>query len=94
MLGGGADILIFLALSLLIAAKRKIEAAKNNEEFGDVIRKVIFISNNTPAHSPLQLPDFVDLDAVAQTAIELWEKPILTTMTRDARNLVGRSLGY
>ncbi|KAJ3286980.1 TBC1 domain member 7 [Rhizoclosmatium sp. JEL0117] len=59
VIAGSWDLLDYLGLSLLLASKRKIEGMKNAQEFATYC---------------LQIEDFVNVDAVAVTAIDLWEK--------------------
>ncbi|KAJ3186594.1 hypothetical protein HDU85_007414 [Gaertneriomyces sp. JEL0708] len=74
ILGGAPAILPYIALSLLIACRRKLEGAKSAQDFIKLCR---------------QIDKFVDLDAVASTAIDLWEKPLLESMSRDTRKALG-----
>ncbi|KAI9328510.1 hypothetical protein BDR26DRAFT_53046 [Obelidium mucronatum] len=59
VISGAWDILLYLGLSLLLASKRKIEGLRNPSEFTKFL---------------LQIEDFVNVDAVSATAIDLWEK--------------------
>ncbi|KAJ3412304.1 TBC1 domain member 7 [Chytridiales sp. JEL 0842] len=66
LIGGAPDILLYVAASLLLASKRKIETMKSVHEF---------------EHFLPQIGEFVNADAVASTAINLWEKPVLQAMS-------------
>ncbi|KAI8609482.1 hypothetical protein BC830DRAFT_1150300 [Chytriomyces sp. MP71] len=58
-LSGAPDILDYLGLSLLLASKRKVEACKTEADFMRLLVKI---------------DDFVDVDAVSATAVDLWIK--------------------
>ncbi|KAI9356219.1 hypothetical protein DFJ73DRAFT_237247 [Zopfochytrium polystomum] len=62
-LGGAPDVLPYVALSLLLAVRWKLESARSIDE----------------------IADYVNVDAVAATAIEIWEKPVLEAMPDAAR---------
>ncbi|RKO93676.1 hypothetical protein BDK51DRAFT_28016 [Blyttiomyces helicus] len=74
LIGGAPLILTYLGLSLLLASRRKLEGARTAADFLSVIANI---------------GRFVDVDAVASTAIDLWEKPVLDSMTKETRRLLG-----
>ncbi|KAJ3110101.1 TBC1 domain member 7 [Phlyctochytrium bullatum] len=65
-IGGAQDILPFVGLSFLLASKKAILGLRSNEDFINFRSKIA---------------KHVNLEAVASTAIDLWEKPILEAMT-------------
>ncbi|RKO96832.1 hypothetical protein CXG81DRAFT_25052 [Caulochytrium protostelioides] len=70
VLAGAPGILVYVALSLLLALRRKLEGCRSPEELARTLRGA---------------GRFVDPEAVTLTAIELWEKPILAKMSRESR---------
>ncbi|TPX57940.1 hypothetical protein SpCBS45565_g06594 [Spizellomyces sp. 'palustris'] len=74
LLGGAPAILPYLGLSLLLACKRKIETTRTSTELMKLLQ---------------QLDRYVDMDAVASTAIDLWERPILEGMSKETRKALG-----
>ncbi|KND02984.1 uncharacterized protein SPPG_02059 [Spizellomyces punctatus DAOM BR117] len=74
LLGGAPAILPYLGLSLLLACKRKIETTRSSTELMKLLQ---------------QLDRYVDMDAVASTAIDLWERPILEGMSKETRKALG-----
>ncbi|KAJ3169865.1 TBC1 domain member 7 [Geranomyces variabilis] len=73
-IGGAPGILSYLGLSLLLACKRKIEAVRSSRDLVKLFD---------------QVERWVDMDAVANTAIDLWERPVLEGMTKDLRKALG-----
>ncbi|KAJ3159641.1 TBC1 domain member 7 [Geranomyces michiganensis] len=73
-IGGAPGILSYLGLSLLLACKRKIEAVRSRNDLVKLFDQVERV---------------VDMDAVANTAIDLWERPVLEGMTKDLRKALG-----
>ncbi|KAJ3043810.1 TBC1 domain member 7 [Rhizophlyctis rosea] len=74
LIGGAPAILAYVGLSLLLAGRRKLESARSLKEVQNIIDK---ISN------------YIDVDAVARTAIDLWERPILESMSKETRKMLG-----
>ncbi|KAJ3056520.1 TBC1 domain member 7 [Rhizophlyctis rosea] len=74
LIGGAPAILAYTGLSLLLACRRKLESTRSAKEVQDVLDK---ISN------------YVDVDAVARTAIDMWERPILEGMPKETRKMLG-----
>eukprot|EP00842_Homolaphlyctis_polyrhiza_P005072 jgi/Hompol1/5566/HPOL_000418-RA len=60
VIGGAPGIMPYLGLSLLYSARRKLEACRTANEFAVVLN---------------QISQFVDIDAVANMSIDLWEMP-------------------
>ncbi|KAI8917292.1 hypothetical protein DFJ77DRAFT_459852 [Powellomyces hirtus] len=73
-IGGAPGIFPYLGLSLLLACKRKIEAVRSATE-------LVYLFTNVER--------VVDMDAVANTAIDLWERPVLEGMNKDLRKALG-----
>lgn len=67
VIAGEDSVLGYVGLSCLLSVKRKI-VNLSQEEFDDLI---------------LNINHYIDADAVANTAVNLWERPILDRMNKD-----------
>ncbi|KAJ2993051.1 hypothetical protein HDV02_002697 [Globomyces sp. JEL0801] len=74
IIGGESAILPYIALSLFLACSRKLLACKSDKD-------VYNITNNISKH--------VDLYAVAQTSVDIWEKPLLDKMNHETKRNLG-----
>ncbi len=68
MIAGEDAILGYVGLSLLLSVKRKILKITVQQDFDDLV---------------LNITKHIDPDAVANTAVNLWERPILDRMNKD-----------
>ncbi|KAJ3103415.1 hypothetical protein HDU97_010161 [Phlyctochytrium planicorne] len=71
---GATDILPFVALSFLLASKKWIMEVKSEDAFLRFLDKI---------------ENYVNLEAVGSTAIDIWEKPILEAMPESSRKTLG-----
>lgn len=54
-----------------------------------ITRSILSPVNLGPHHLFVQIDRYVDMDAVASTAIDLWERPILEGMSGETRKELG-----
>ena len=68
LIAGELQILGYVGLSLLLSLKRKILSLNSQDLFDQLI---------------VQIEKYVDANAVVNTAINLWERPILDRMNKE-----------
>ncbi|KAI8819912.1 uncharacterized protein EV422DRAFT_532735 [Fimicolochytrium jonesii] len=74
LIGGAPGILPYLGLSVFLASKRKILAVRTSAQLVELLS---------------QVENIVDMDAVANTAIDMWERPVLEGMSKELRKALG-----
>jgi hypothetical protein len=68
LIAGESDVLTHVGLSLLLATKRRIMGLHDKHQFTELVQNI---------------RQYVDPDAVANTAVGLWEKPFLDQMNNE-----------
>ncbi|KAI9204279.1 uncharacterized protein BJ171DRAFT_582255 [Polychytrium aggregatum] len=74
VVGGASAVFPYIALELLLSVKTRLLSCRDAAEMVAIVKDI---------------ENVADMDSVVNTAIGHWEKPILATMSKDNRRIIG-----